>query len=179
MPDSVSPEVRSRIMRQVRAKDTRPELALRRALWGAGVRGWRCHVQSIVGTPDLAWSGRRVAVFVDSAWWHGHPSRWTPGRLPAKWDAKISRNKARDEEVNRVLAAQGWTVLRFWDFELKADIAGCVERVALAVRPENDPAPPPALACGVSGRAVSALCRFEPNGAAELASKPIIPLGPS
>ena len=58
-----------------------------------------------------------MAVFIDSAWWHGHPSRWTPGKLPGKWDDKISRNKTRDEQVTSRLTADGWTVLRFWDFE--------------------------------------------------------------
>ena len=129
MPDIVSPEVRSRIMSHVRAKDTRPELALRRALWACGARGWRCHVRKVPGTPDLAWIGRKVAVFVDSAWWHGHPSRWTPGRLPKKWDDKIDSNRRRDIYVNETLTDQGWTVLRIWDFEIEADLDSCVKRV--------------------------------------------------
>jgi DNA mismatch endonuclease (patch repair protein) len=133
MPDTVAPEVRSRIMSRVRAKDTGPELALRRALWAAGVRGWRCHVRSIEGTPDIAWAGRRVVIFVDSAWWHGHPSRWTPGRLPGEWDSKISANRKRDNVVNARLAGEGWTVVRIWDFEIVSDLADCVERVKGAV----------------------------------------------
>jgi DNA mismatch endonuclease (patch repair protein) len=91
-------------------------------------------VRSITGTPDIAWVGRRVAVFVDSAWWHGHPSRWTPGRLPDAWDKKIAGNRNRDNQVNRLLAAEGWTVVRLWDFELEADISACVERVRQAVQ---------------------------------------------
>lgn len=122
-------------MRRVRSKDTKPELALRRALWTAGVRGWRCHVRSVPGTPDLCWHGRRVAVFVDSAWWHGHPSRWTPGRHPAEWDAKIRANRARDELVNRQLIDQGWVVVRIWDFELARDLDAAVQRVREALNP--------------------------------------------
>ncbi|SRR6266508_3568799 len=129
MPDIVSPEVRSRIMSRVRAKNTRPELALRRALWASGVRGWRCHVRRVTGVPDIAWIGRKVAVFVDSAWWHGHPSRWSPGRLPKRWDDKIDGNRRRDIYVNERLAAQGWTVLRIWDFEIETDLGSCVKRV--------------------------------------------------
>jgi DNA mismatch endonuclease (patch repair protein) len=83
----------------------------------------------VTGTPDLAWPKRRVAVFVDSAWWHGHSSRWTPGRHPQEWDEKISRNRERDAEVNTALAEQGWTVLRVWDFDVERDLEGCVERV--------------------------------------------------
>lgn len=116
-------------MSRVRGKNTRPELALRRALHAAGVRGWRCHVRSIVGTPDIAWKGRRVVVFVDSAFWHGHPSRFTPGRLPGRWDEKIAGNRRRDSEVNARLEADGWNVIRVWDFEIDADVDACVSRI--------------------------------------------------
>lgn len=133
MPDIVPPEVRSRIMSRVRGRDTRLELTFRKALWTAGVRGWRCHVRKITGVPDLAWQGRRVAVFVDSAWWHGHSSRWRPGRLPRGWDEKIARNKERDEEVTRRLEEEGWTVLRFWDFEIERDVGSCITRVKVAL----------------------------------------------
>jgi DNA mismatch endonuclease (patch repair protein) len=137
MADSVDQQTRSRIMRRVRSKDTRVELALRRGLWKRGVRGWRCNVRAVFGTPDLLWKGRRIAVFVDSAWWHGHPSRWTPGKLPPKWDEKIARNRRRDEEVNHILAGEGWTVIRLWDFELQRDLESCVSRVADAVAAAN------------------------------------------
>jgi DNA mismatch endonuclease, patch repair protein len=133
MADTVDPQTRSRIMSRVRSKDTGPELRLRRALWAAGLRGWRCHVRRIPGTPDLCWIGRRVAVFVDSAWWHGHPSRWKPGRHPARWDAKIRANIARDVDVNRRLAEAGWTVVRIWDFDLERDTPRAVARVRRAV----------------------------------------------
>lgn len=131
--DVVDAATRSRIMSGVRSKDTKLELLLRRALWAAGVRGWRCHVRSVPGTPDLVWRGRKLAVFVDSAWWHGHPSRWTPGRHPKGWDEKISRNKERDAEVNQSLRGDGWTVVRLWDFELERDLDDCVGRVRRAL----------------------------------------------
>src|SRR6266550_3214881 len=105
--DPLTPERRSQVMSRVRQKDTKPELKLRRALWAADVRGWRCHVRGICGVPDLCWAGRRIAVFVDSAWWHGHASRWKPGRLPKHWDDKISRNRERDKEVTATLESEG------------------------------------------------------------------------
>jgi DNA mismatch endonuclease (patch repair protein) len=131
--DVVTPATRSRIMSRVRAKNTKPEIALRQALWAAGLRGWRCHVRDVPGTPDIAWRVRRVVVFVDSAWWHSHPSRWQPGRLPGNWDKKIQSNRERDERVNAQLREGGWTVVRIWDFELRRDLAGCVERVETAI----------------------------------------------
>ncbi len=75
----------------------------------------------------------RVAVFVDSAWWHGHPSRWQPGRHPPEWDQKILRNRERDDQVNQTLSADGWEVVRVWDFELDGDSDECVMRVRSAV----------------------------------------------
>jgi DNA mismatch endonuclease (patch repair protein) len=120
-------------MALIRGRDTGPEMALRRALYAAGVRGWRCHVPDVFGRPDLLWRSKRVAVFVDSAWWHGHPSRFTPGKLSLKWDAKITRNRERDREVNARLSDEGWRVLRFWDFEIERDLDRCVDAVREAV----------------------------------------------
>lgn len=129
MADVVDAATRSRIMSRVRSKNTGLELTLRRGLWAAGIRGWRCHVRGVFGTPDLVWQGRRVAVFVDSAWWHGHPSRWTLGRLSMWWDDKIERNRQRDVVVNARLEIEGWTVVRIWDFEVEKELVLCIARV--------------------------------------------------
>jgi DNA mismatch endonuclease (patch repair protein) len=131
--DTRTPEQRSRIMAAVRGKNTSPEVALRRALYAAGVRGWRCHYGRAPGKPDLAWPGRRVAVFVDGAFWHGHSSRHRPGRSGAYWDAKIDANVARDRRVDAELRDRGWTVLRVWDFEVRKSLADIVERVIAAL----------------------------------------------
>jgi DNA mismatch endonuclease (patch repair protein) len=120
-------------MAAVRGKNTSPEVALRRALFAAGVRGWRCHYRRAPGKPDLAWPGRRVAVFVDGAFWHGHPSRHKPGRSGAYWDEKIEANVARDRRVDATLRKDGWTVVRVWDFEIRKDLPNVVERVASAL----------------------------------------------
>ena len=113
-------------MARIRSRDTQLELTFRRALWAAGVRGWRCNVRSIDGCPDLAWKRKKLAVFIDSAWWHGHPSRWMPGRLTENWDRKIARNKQRDDEINETLSENGWAVLRFWDFQIAGELDRCV-----------------------------------------------------
>jgi len=134
MADSLSRDERSKRMSLIRGSDTKLELRFRRALHASGVRGWRCHVRGVFGVPDLAWQGRKLAVFIDSAWWHGHPSRWKPGKLPGRWDDKIRRNKERDAEVTSRLTADGWTVLRFWDFEIERELDRCVEEVKAAVR---------------------------------------------
>lgn len=131
MPDHLSKAERSRLMARVRTKDTAPEVALRQALWAADFRGWRVHPY-VLGRPDLAWLGRRVAVFVDGAFWHGHPGYYH-GQSGPFWDDKIARNRARDERVNRELSEAGWRVVRFWDFEVEGNPAGCVERIGAAL----------------------------------------------
>lgn len=121
MPDVYSREVRSRVMARVKRRDTGPELTLRRALYRRGVRGWRCDRRNLPGRPDLAFGRARVAVFVDGGFWHGHPTKWWPGRSGDYWDAKIARNIERDRRVDEELEQMGWCVLRFWDFEVERD----------------------------------------------------------
>jgi len=116
-------------MARIRSKNTKPELALRAALWAAGVRGWRVHAKTLPGKPDLAFTRWRVAVFVDGCFWHGHPDYFTPGKSGAYWDEKIARTKERDRLADEALLAAGWTVLRYWDFEVEDDLDTCVAQV--------------------------------------------------
>lgn len=116
-------------MRRVRTRDTAPELTLRRAMWRAGLRGWRVHPKGVFGKPDLAWVSSRVAVFVDGAFWHGHPDYYR-GQSGPFWDEKIARNRARDALVNATLDESGWRVLRFWDFEVDRSPQDCAAVIA-------------------------------------------------
>jgi DNA mismatch endonuclease (patch repair protein) len=131
--DFLSKETRSRVMSRIRSKDTKPELVLRRALWSAGLRGWRVHARALPGRPDIAFTRRRVAVFVDGCFWHGHPDFFTRGKSGAYWDNKIERTKARDVAANAALAEAGWTVIRLWDFEVEENLESCVAQVTEAV----------------------------------------------
>ncbi len=120
-------------MASVRSRNTGPETTLRRALFAAGIRGWRCHWSKAPGTPDLAWPRRKVAVFVDGAFWHGHPSRHRPGRSGQYWDEKIQKNVERDRRVDAELVEAGWKVVRIWDFEVRSDLEISVRRVSDAL----------------------------------------------
>jgi DNA mismatch endonuclease (patch repair protein) len=113
----MDPATRHRVMASIHKKDTRPELALRRALWETGARGWRCHLK-VEGSPDLAFTRWKVAVFVDGVWWHGHPDYLPLGRRGHYWDEKIARNIARDRRVTAALSRAGWAVIRIWDLDV-------------------------------------------------------------
>lgn len=118
-------------MASIRGANTKPERLLRSALWEAGARGFRCHWPGPGGRIDVAYTRWNIAVFVDGSFWHGHPSKWQPGRWSGYWDEKIKRNIARDERQNSALADAGWRVLRFWDFEVEHHSGAITERVRL------------------------------------------------
>jgi DNA mismatch endonuclease, patch repair protein len=144
MPDHLSPEGRSRNMAAIRAKNTKPELAIRRGLHARGLRGWRCHSRDLPGKPDLAFTRWKVAVFIDGAFWHGHPEHFTFGRSGTYWDAKIARTQERDRLANGALRAAGWTVVRFWDFEVKEDLDACLGKILDALAQAGRPGSPSA-----------------------------------
>jgi DNA mismatch endonuclease (patch repair protein) len=104
-----------------------------------GVRGWRCHWPGPGGRIDIAFTRWRLAVFVDGSFWHGHPSKWQPGRWQGYWDEKIRRNIARDERQAAALNEAGWSVLRVWDFEVEEDAfqVACRVKEALAERRDS------------------------------------------
>ena len=127
-------------MAAVRGRDTRPEIALRRALHARGLR-YRVHPRDVIGRPDLANRSRRVAVFVDGDFWHANPAEWErrgfdsmeaqfPASKRAAWVAKLSRNIERDAEVNAALGAEGWRVIRVWESEVRADPDAVADRIA-------------------------------------------------
>jgi len=129
----MDPALRRRVMASIKKVNTRPELVVRRALWRAGVRGWRCHVRSLPGTPDLVFRRWRVAVHVDGVWWHGRPDHFWPGRRGPYWDTKIQGNIARDRVVDRELLKLGWTSVRLWDVDILKDTAAAVEAICAAL----------------------------------------------
>lgn len=126
-------------MRQVKNKDSAIELALRHELWNRGLR-YRKNTNKVFGHPDIAFIGKKVAVFCDSEFWHGYD--WENKKKEFKshqefWIPKIERNMARDAEVNEELKRTGWTVLRFWGKEIKCNLQACADIIERTVRNEN------------------------------------------
>lgn len=123
-------------MQQVKSKDSKIEILLRKELWSRGLH-YRKNTTRIYGKPDIAFIGKKIAVFCDSEFWHGY--NWEERQKDFKsnrdfWLAKIERNMARDTEVTEKLKAEGWIVLRFWGNEIKKDTARCADIIEKAVR---------------------------------------------
>ena len=130
-------EATAKTMRANRAKDTKPEITLRKALWAAGLRGYRKNVRGLPGTPDVVYGRARLAVFVHGCYWHQCPRcarNRTPKTNALYWEAKFALNAERDARQLRELDALGWRTLVVWECEMK-DLAGAVARVAEALRP--------------------------------------------
>jgi DNA mismatch endonuclease, patch repair protein len=132
-PVASSPNVRG-VMQGNRKRDTRPELAVRRAVHRLGLR-YRVACRPLPGqrfTADLVFRSARVAVFIDGCFWHGCSEHFSSPRTNASyWEPKIARNQARDAAAMAALRAAGWVGLRIWEHEAP-DLAA--ERIARAVR---------------------------------------------
>ena len=126
-----TPEQISYNMKQVKSKGSEIEVLLQKELWRRGLR-YRKNVKSIEGKPDIAFIGKKIAVFCDSEFWHGYD--WENRKNDFKsntefWISKIERTMQRDKEVTQKLQSEGWIVLRFWGKEIKKNLAECADLV--------------------------------------------------
>jgi DNA mismatch endonuclease, patch repair protein len=153
-------EARSRNMARIRAKDTQPELRVRRALHAAGFR-FRLHRRGLPGTPDLVLPRFRTVIFVHGCFWHRHTGcRMTsvPKTRAAYWDAKFTANMERDTRVRRQLEEAGWNVVVIWECgtrdaaEIVAFVRDRLPAAAPAAQPTTTTAAPPRSALVASGR---------------------------
>ncbi|RBH55809.1 MULTISPECIES: very short patch repair endonuclease [Pseudomonas] len=121
MVDSITPAERSHVMSLVKAKNTRPEMVVRRLVHGAGFR-YRLHGAKLPGKPDLVFAGKRKVIFVHGCFWHRHKN-CSLARVPKSnqefWRAKLEGNKVRDEFNLQRLNEVGWEALIIWECELR------------------------------------------------------------
>lgn len=137
MTDVLTKEQRHKNMKNIRGKDTRIEVILRKALWNKGYR-YRKNYKKLPGSPDIALTKYKIAIFCDGEFFHGKDWEILKPRLEKSdnsqyWISKISRNRERDEDVNKQLLFQGWTVIRFWGKEIQNNTDQCVKVVEEAI----------------------------------------------
>ena len=134
MADIVNSQTRSRMMAGIRGKDTKPELALRRALHALGFR-YRLHVKGVPGKPDIVMPKHNAVIFVHGCFWHRHRGcryTTTPSSRRDFWTAKFDANVARDIVVRSALSQAGWRVATVWECALRTEAGVTAARDIMA-----------------------------------------------
>lgn len=121
----------SRIMSSIKAKNTKPELALRKALWADGIRGYRIHWKKVQGKPDIAFVKKKVAVFINGCYWHRCPfcDPSSPKTHTEFWENKFRANVERDAVKTQALINNGWKVITLWECQMKGNLSQCVTKI--------------------------------------------------
>jgi DNA mismatch endonuclease (patch repair protein) len=121
-------EQRSDLMRKIKGANTIPEILLRKELWKLGYR-YRLNVTKLPGKPDIVINKKKLIIFIDGEFWHGYKWEEKKPKIKANreyWIKKIERNMARDLKNQELLEEMGYTVLRFWEQEIKKELDKCV-----------------------------------------------------
>jgi len=165
IPKRTKQEIISFTMSRIRSKNTTIEVRLRKALWHRGVR-YRANYRKVQGSPDIAITKYKIAVFCDGEFWHGKDFESEKMRIHSNrdyWVAKIERNMARDVKTNEALREQGWTVIRFWGKDIAKDVDACVALVLDAIENAKEALVTAKGGYDYSGGAESALKVAEPE----------------
>jgi DNA mismatch endonuclease (patch repair protein) len=129
MADRLSREERSALMSRIKSRDTGPEIALRRALFGRGLR-FRIHRRGLPGKPDIVFVSKRVAVFCHGCFWHGHEGCYRAPKTNMEfWSRKLAANMDRDRRNRMALEAMGWRVVQVWECHIRRDIDTVVNSI--------------------------------------------------
>jgi len=133
--DVLTVEQRKKNMKSIKSKDTKVELILRKTLWKKGYR-YRKNYSKVKGKPDICFPKIKLAIFCDSDFWHGKKllEGIEPKTNQEYWIPKLKRNIERDKEVNKYLQQNGWTVLRFWEDEIKKNLEQCIDIIELKIK---------------------------------------------
>ena len=129
-------EQRSKNMRAIKASGTKPELLLAKALWAKSYR-YRKNNKSVFGKPDFTFKKFKVAIFVDSEFFHGKDfyTKKKPATNSEFWEKKILRNMERDKQVNEKLTGEGWKIMRFWSKEVITNLEEVILTIEVAINP--------------------------------------------
>ncbi|EIJ81797.1 DNA mismatch endonuclease, patch repair protein Vsr [Bacillus methanolicus PB1] len=132
MTDNLTSSQRRKNMQAIKSKSKLEELVAKE-LWKRGIR-YRRNVKTLFGKPDIAIKKYKIAIFIDSCFWHCCPLH---GNMPKSnieyWEKKLNRNKKRDNEVNSFYKENGWNILRIWEHEVKQDLELTVKKIIDAI----------------------------------------------
>ena len=124
-------EATSKVMSANRAKDTKPEILFRKALWANGIRGYRLNWRKAPGRPDIAFPGKKIAIFINGCYWHRCPKCDLP--LPRTntdfWKKKFDANKIRDVRKEIELKELGWDVYFIWECDIDTDLGRFIQTI--------------------------------------------------
>lgn len=132
-------EQRSKIMKQIKSEATTPEIILSKSLWKEGFR-YRKNYSKLPGKPDIVISKFKLAIFIDGEFWHGYNWEEKKKRIASNrdyWIPKIEKTIQRDNVNNQKLVEMGWTVVRFWEHDIKKDLEGCIQKIKSLVNKGN------------------------------------------
>ena len=129
--DNLTKEQLHKNMQNIKSKDTKMEVQLRKALWAKGYR-YRKNDKKLPGKPDIVLGKYKIVIFCDSEFFHGKDwevlkPRLEKGTNPEYWVKKIENNRRRDDEINKELTFEGWTVIRFWGKDIKNKLDECIK----------------------------------------------------
>jgi len=136
-PDHASCEAIHRTMSNNRSKNTKPEIVVRRLLREAGFPGYRIHWKKAPGKPDIAYPGRKIAIFVNGCFWHRHSNckyAYTPKSNQDFWANKFKENTIRDQQKISELESLGWKVFIIWECELEQQNPESLQSIYLNLR---------------------------------------------
>ncbi len=124
-------EVTSRVMSANKAKNTKPEIILRKAIWSNGLRGYRLHSKNIPGSPDITFAKRKLGIFINGCFWHRCPHCILP--MPksniAFWQNKFQKNLERDIRKIKEVKKLGWKIITIWECQIKKNLEKQVDKI--------------------------------------------------
>lgn len=131
--DNLTKEQRRKNMQNIRSTRTVAELIVMRELKRRKIY-FSKHVKTLPGKPDIVFRKKKIVIFVDSDFWHGHKIRFVmPKTNLAYWKEKLKSNKKRDKKNNKELRNRGWKVIRIWEYDIKKNVSRCLQRVMKAL----------------------------------------------
>ncbi len=127
--DNLTPAQRKKNMQNIRSIGTLPEKIIMSELKKAKIY-FSTYAKNIIGKPDIVFRRKKIVVFIDSDFWHKHPTRFIqPKTNTAYWINKINRNEQRDKTVTKELRKNGWRVIRIWEYDIKKSSSRCLKRI--------------------------------------------------